>query len=169
MADFINGIIAFFTGEEFRNIMTSAGAIILALSPFLYKLIVSKFDKWKIRLQGKSEELKEALSLVAKLEQKAKKEAIQMNALVNQVNAMMKSQSEAMALAFSRSNLKEDVKGTITNILNNSTKPIEIEIPSGQVEEDINTTIEEVEIDNRPLTETETRTAEEKKKYVRGY
>lgn len=118
MANIIDQIMKFFTSNEFQALMTSIGSIILAISPFLYKIITSKLKKWKIKFDAKTGELKEALGILDEYKARAEQEALKSKQTIDQLTDLIKKQNEAMTLAFDRSNLKEDVKGEIKKMLN---------------------------------------------------
>lgn len=130
MAELIEQIINFFTSNEFQVLMTSIGSIILGLSPVLYKLINSKIAKWKARLEVKSKELVEALTIIEDYKKVADDEISRAKEVIAQLTGMIEKQNEAMNLAFSRSNLKEDVKSTIDKILHQKTIPEVQQAPS---------------------------------------
>lgn len=127
MAEIINQIIAFFTSDEFQALMTSIGSLLLAVSPFLFKLITSKIEKWKIKFQAKASEVAEALKLVDEYKKLAEAEAAKTKQTIDQLTELVNKQNEAMRLAFDRSNLKEDTKQTISKILQTKTVNISAE------------------------------------------
>lgn len=127
MAEIINQIIAFFTSDEFQALMTSIGSLLLAVSPFLFKLITSKIEKWKIKFQAKASEIAEALKLVDEYKKLAEAEAAKTKQTIDQLTELVNKQNEAMRLAFDRSNLKEDTKQAIHKILQAQTAEIPVE------------------------------------------
>ena len=97
------------------------------LSPFLFKLITSKIEKWKIKFQAKASEVAEALKLVDEYKKLAEAEAAKTKQTIDQLTELVNKQNEAMRLAFDRSNLKEDTKQTISKILQTKTVNISAE------------------------------------------
>ncbi|HRR39543.1 MAG TPA: hypothetical protein P5570_02190 [Candidatus Paceibacterota bacterium] len=165
MAEIINQIIAFFTSDEFQALMTSIGSLLLAVSPFLFKLITSKIEKWKIKFQAKASEVAEALKLVDEYKKLAEAEAAKTKQTIDQLTELVNKQNEAMRLAFDRSNLKEDTKQAIHKILQVQT----VKIPVEPLLEAAKTVLKEDEKkkDDSLSTQTPVEELEEEPQYTR--
>lgn len=165
MAEIINQIIAFFTSDEFQALMTSIGSLLLAVSPFLFKLITSKIEKWKIKFQAKASEIAEALKLVDEYKKLAEAEAAKTKQTIDQLIELVNKQNEAMRLAFDRSNLKEDTKQAIHKILQAQT----VKIPVEPLLEAAKTVLKEDEKkkDDSLSTQTPVEELEEEPQYTR--
>lgn len=165
MAEIINQIIAFFTSDEFQALMTSIGSLLLAVSPFLFKLITSKIEKWKIKFQAKASEVAEALKLVDEYKKLAEAEAAKTKQTIDQLTELVNKQNEAMRLAFDRSNLKEDTKQAIHKILQVQT----VKIPAEPLLEAAKTVLKEDEKkkDDSLSTQTPVEELEEEPQYTR--
>lgn len=165
MAEIINQIIAFFTSDEFQALMTSIGSLLLAVSPFLFKLITSKIEKWKIKFQAKASEVAEALKLVDEYKKLAEAEAAKTKQTIDQLTELVNKQNEAMRLAFDRSNLKEDIKQAIHKILQVQT----VKIPVEPLLEAAKTVLKEDEKkkDDSLSTQTPVEELEEEPQYTR--
>lgn len=165
MANIINQIIAFFTSDEFQALMTSIGSLLLAVSPFLFKLITSKIEKWKIKFQAKASEVAEALKLVDEYKKLAEAEAAKTKQTIDQLTELVNKQNEAMRLAFDRSNLKEDTKQAIHKILQVQT----VKIPVEPLLEAAKTVLKEDEKkkDDSLSTQTPVEELEEEPQYTR--
>jgi len=165
MAEIINQIIAFFTSDEFQALMTSIGSLLLAVSPFLFKLITSKIEKWKIKFQAKASEVAEALKLVDEYKKLAEAEAAKTKQTIDQLTELVNKQNEAMRLAFDRSNLKEDTKQAIHKILQVQT----VKIPVEPLLEAAKTVLKEDEKkkDDSLSTQTPAEELEEEPQYTR--
>jgi len=145
--------------------MTSIGSLLLAVSPFLFKLITSKIEKWKIKFQAKASEVAEALKLVDEYKKLAEAEAAKTKQTIDQLTELVNKQNEAMRLAFDRSNLKEDTKQAIHKILQVQT----VKIPVEPLLEAAKTVLKEDEKkkDDSLSTQTPVEELEEEPQYTR--
>ncbi len=117
LEEILKEIYEFITSDKFTAICTSVLAVLLAIWPYVRKVLnakqLAKIENMKIKLNNASAELNTIL-----MENKEMKKLIA--DLSNQYSLVLenaKAQSEAMRKAFNSSNLKQDVKNDIEQIL----------------------------------------------------